>query len=324
MAKQLLKTFYMLQKMTGIARKCAIVWGVLALFCAGMKAEAPKIDGKLLFHYVQYMERWPADAELTVGAPRVSFAMPGMFEVTVERKRLGRVVGQRVYFVSSDGTHFVKGDSFAIGDKPFDAGIKRLKRQASPSVGPEDAPVTLSVFEDFQCPDCADEAKLLTGQLPAEFGKQVRIVFHDYPLVQHKWAMPAAMAGRCALRSGNDMFWKYYRWIYAHQSELNETNFPAKVAQWARDAKAGDGFSGCVANGSTQNEVKESIADALALEVQGTPTLFLNGRMLPMLFPNGQMVPPESQFTAIKWMIQFELHVIPPADACCMAGGPGN
>ena len=62
------------------------------------------------------------------------------------------------------------------------------------------------------------------------------------------------------------------------------------------------------------------IADALALEVQGTPTLFLNGLMLSMLFPNGQMVPAESQFTAIKWLIQFELKVIPPADACCMAG----
>jgi hypothetical protein len=66
--------------------------------------------------------------------------------------------------------------------------------------------------------------------------------------------------------------------------------------------------------------VKDSIADALSLEVQGTPTLFLNGRMLPMLFPNGQMVPPDSQFTAIKWLIQFELKVIPPAEACCMAG----
>src|ERR1035437_1556812 len=314
----------MSQKFIATARTCAMLVGALTLFSSALDAQVPKVDNKLLFHYVKYIERWSADVELTASIPKVSFAIPGMFEVTVGRTRLGRVVGQRVYFVSADGQHFLKGDTFAIGDKPFDARIARLKRQSSPSIGPADAPVTLSVFEDFQCPDCADEAKMVKEQLSAEFGKQVRIVFHDYPLVQHKWAMPAAIAGRCAFRSGNDLFWNYYTWVFAHQREINERTFPAKLAEWAKGAKAGDGFAGCVASRATENEVNASIADALSLEVQGTPTLFLNGRMLPMLFPNGQMVPPESQFTAIKWLIQFEMNVIPPADACCLAGGPGN
>jgi hypothetical protein len=87
-----------------------------------------------------------SDSELTTGAPKVSFAMPGMFEVTVERTRMGRVVGQRVYFVSADGKHFPQGDPFAISEKPFEAHIARLKRQASPAIGPADAAVTLSVF----------------------------------------------------------------------------------------------------------------------------------------------------------------------------------
>jgi len=296
--------------------------GVLASL-TNLGAQIPKVENTLLFHYVKYIERWPEDSQLTASAPKVSFSVPGMFEVTVERTYLGRVVGQRMYVVTADGKHFLKGDPFAINDKPFEARIARLKRQPSPSIGPADAPVTLSAFEDFQCPDCADEAKTLKEQLPAEFGKQVRIVFHDYPLVQHKWAMSAAIGGRCAFRSSNDLFWNYYTWVFAHRREINENNFPSKLAEWAASVKAGDSFAGCVASRATENEVKDSIADALSLEVQGTPTLFLNGRMLPMLFPNGQMVPPESQFTAIKWLIQFELKVIPPADACCMAG-PAN
>lgn len=310
-----------------IARKSAVVVGALALMFAislRVDAQIPKVENSLLFHYAKYMERWPADAELTASAPRVSLAVPGMFEVTVQRTRLGRLVGQRTYYVSADGRHFLKGDPFAINDKPFEARIARLKRQASPNIGPADAEVTLSAFEDFQCPDCADEAKMLKEQLPAEFGKQVRIVFHDYPLVQHKWAMPAAIAGRCAFRSSNELFWNYYSWVFAHRAEIDANNFSAKLAGWAASAKAGASFSSCVANRATESEVNDSIADGLSLEVQGTPTLFLNGRMLPMLFPNGQMVPPESQFTAIKWLIQFELKVIPPADACCMAGPPGN
>ncbi|HVO97724.1 MAG TPA: thioredoxin domain-containing protein [Bryobacteraceae bacterium] len=279
---------------------------------------AVTIDSKLLFHYVKYMERWPADAELTVGTPKASMAMPGLFEVIVQRTRMGRVVSQRLYYATADGTHFLKGDTFAIHDKPFDTKIAILAQHKSPSIGPKDAGVTLDAFEDFQCADCADDAKVLKELLPLEFGKQIRVVFHDYPLVQHKWAMPAAIAGRCAFRSGDEAFWKYYSWVFSHRGEIDENNFAAKANEWAKTAGLGTKFASCLANRETESEVNASIADGLALEVQGTPTLFLNGRMLPMLFPNGQMVPPDTQFPALKWMIQFELKVIPPADACCM------
>jgi protein-disulfide isomerase len=283
---------------------------------------APPIDHKLLFHYVKYLERWPADSELKVSESKPSAVMPGLFEVQVDRTRMGRVVSQRRYFVSADGKHFLKGDAFEIGETPFEKRIATLARTKSPSIGPENAPVTISVFEDFQCPDCADASNLLSKQLPEEFGKQVRIVFHDFPLVQHKWAMPAAIAGRCAFRSGNEKFWDYYRWVFAHQRELNETNFAGKVGEWAKSAKLGDEFGTCVGNRETESEVAAGLADATSLEVQGTPTLFLNGRMLPTLFPNGLMVPAETQFSALKWLIQFELHVIPPAEACCTISLP--
>ena len=296
---------------------------VFALFLASALGQnAPAIDQKLLFHYVKYIEHWPADSELKVAGIKPSREMPGLFEVNVQRTRQGRVVGVRRYFATADGQHFVKGDTFEIGQTPFDARIALLARQKSPAIGPENAPVTISVFEDFQCPDCADASQLLTEELTAEFGKQVRIVFHDFPLVQHKWAMPAAIAGRCAFRSGSELFWKYYRWVYSNQREINETNFSEKLAEWAKTVDAGGDFRTCVATRATEAEVNQSIADALSLEVQGTPTLFLNGRMVPTLFPNGLMVPAETQFHALKWLIQFELHVVPPAEACCTISIP--
>jgi protein-disulfide isomerase len=308
----------MFMKTLASALKGAIVLGAVGLLAAQTSRTAVTVDSKLLFHYVKYMERWPADAELAMGTPKASMAMPGLFEVVVERTRMGRVVSQRQYYVTADGKHFRNGDPYAINDKPLDSKIAILARHASPTIGPKDAGATLDVFEDFQCPDCADDMKLLTEQLPAEFGKQIRIVFHDYPLVQHKWAMPAAIAGKCAFRSGDEAFWKYYKWVFSHRGELNETNFAAKANEWAAGAGIGTKFAGCLANREGEAAVNESIADGLALEVQGTPTLFLNGRMMPMLFPNGQMVPAETQFSALKWLIQFELKVIPPADACCM------
>lgn len=302
--------------------------GVLALciaLCAGCAAaqappQAPTIDQKLLFHYVKYMERWPADSELKVTETKPSSNLPGLFEVTVRRTRSGASLSERHYFVTADGEHFLKGDTFRIAQAPFEDRIARLAQQSSPAIGPETAPVTLSVFEDFQCPDCADESRLLAEQLPAEFGKQIRVVFHDFPLTQHKWAKAAAVAGRCAFHESNDLFWNYYRWVFAHQREINETNFAAKLEEWSKGAGAGDAIASCVTGGAAEKEVDQSIADGISLEVQGTPTLLLNGRMLPMLFPNGLMVPAETQFTALKWLIQFELKVIPPADACCMVG----
>jgi hypothetical protein len=104
---------------------------LLFVASSGVNAQIPKVDNSLLFHYVKYMERWPADSDLTASAPKVALAVPGRSEVTVERTRLGRVVGQH-------GKHFLKGDPFAINDKPFEARIARLKRQASPSIGPAD------------------------------------------------------------------------------------------------------------------------------------------------------------------------------------------
>lgn len=157
-------------------RNRAVILGVFALIAAAQ----PPVDQKLLFHYVKYMERWPADSELKVQAIAPSKVMPGLFEVTVVRSRSGRNVGERRYFVAADGQHFLKGDTFQINETPFDTRIARLAKQVSPSIGPEKAPVTISVFEDFQCPDCADASKLLSEQLTAEFGNQVRIVFHDF------------------------------------------------------------------------------------------------------------------------------------------------
>ena len=103
------------------ASGCAILLCALALAVATIAAPlaaqtAPKIDSKLLFHYVKYIERWPADSDLKVTEIKPSKALPGLFEVTVERAGYGRVVGVRHYFVSSNGEHFLKGDAFQIGE----------------------------------------------------------------------------------------------------------------------------------------------------------------------------------------------------------------
>ncbi|MGA7409512.1 MAG: thioredoxin domain-containing protein, partial [Bryobacteraceae bacterium] len=238
-----------------------------------------KLDKEALTKYVIYLERWPADAQITLSDPKNASDLPGFQEVTVERTRLGRIVAQRRYFLSKDGQRFFKGDVFQLSEPPYESTRQLLSKGTWPSFGPAGAPVTLIEFGDLQCPDCAAESKIIRELLPTEFSKQVQVQFRDYPLVQHHWAMNAAIAGRCVFQSDPALFWDYSDWIYAHQKEITESNFEEKLGQWSKDKKPGAAFETCVAHRSTEADVKKSIADGLALEVPGTPTLFLNGRM---------------------------------------------
>ena len=73
-----------------------------------------------------------------------------------------------------------------------------LKSGAFPVLGPRDAPVTLTVFSDFQCPHCARMAgALIKDVLPAPGGRAC-IAFRHFPLPMHAWARPAAEAAACA------------------------------------------------------------------------------------------------------------------------------
>jgi hypothetical protein len=174
------------------------VLGSLALL-----AQTPaKFDKAALTKYVLYLERWPADAQVTLSDPKPAADLPGWQEVVVERTRLGRVVAQRRYFLSIDGQRFFRGDIFQVSEPPYEATRQRLSKGTWPSFGPAGAPVTLIVFADLQCPDCAAESKTIRELVPAEFPKQVKVQFRDYPLVQHHWAMNAAIAGRCVFESG--------------------------------------------------------------------------------------------------------------------------
>src|SRR5271165_498907 len=205
---------------------------------AALLAQTPaKLDRAALTKYVLYLERWPADAIVTLSDPKDAPDMPGFQEIIVERTRLGRVVAQRRYFLGKDGQCFFKADVFQLSEPPYEATRQRLSKGAWPSFGPVTAPVTLIMFADLQCPDCAAESRTIRDLLPAEFPKEVQVQFRDYPLVQHHWAMSAAIAGRCVFQSGSPLFWDYADWIYAHQKEITETNFQEKLAQWSKDKK---------------------------------------------------------------------------------------
>lgn len=152
-------------------------------------------------------------------------------------------------------------------------------------LGSDDAPAKLLVFSDFMCPYCAMFAGQIEPVLISDFvntGK-LQFVYYDYPLGgAHKYSFLASRAARCA--GEQNKFWEYHNLIFARQSEWSfEPNPPVKMlidfgGEVGLDK---DRFGACVKSDKYADLVSANHMLGERLLVNGTPTLFMNGRKLP-------------------------------------------
>jgi len=184
------------------------------------------------------------------------------------------------FYVSPDEHHAVIGQILPFGSHPFDAARERLEKGMNgPSRGPATAPATVVEFSDLQCPHCKDAQPNL-DRLAAE-DKDVRIVFQNFPLPMHDWAMKAAQYADCIGRRSNDSFWKFIESVYGAQSDITAANADEKLKAFAEAAGVtGDETVACAAKPETTSRVEHSVALGTALDVNSTPTIFINGRQL--------------------------------------------
>ncbi|MBK7581640.1 MAG: thioredoxin domain-containing protein [Myxococcales bacterium] len=146
-----------------------------------------------------------------------------------------------------------------------------------PQLGPRDALVTLVEFGDFQCPFCKRLEPTLK-QLRQEYGNDLRLVWKDNPLPFHKRAEPAARLARVIYdKRGNKAFWTAHDLLFDSQPRLEDDDL-SRIA-----SAAGTSF-GAVQAAMTAPAVARRIqaSQALAADVKatGTPSCFINGRVL--------------------------------------------
>ena len=165
--------------------------------------------------------------------------------------------------------------------------------------GKRDAPVTVVIFSDFQCPYCSRVEPTL-DQVRTTYGPdKVRVVWRNNPLPFHQNAKPAAeaAAGVFAL-AGSDAFWKFHDTAFKNQGSLGDDSYP----KWATDAgvKPGDmtAYKAGLASHKWADKVDKDLNDGKAAGVQGTPSFFVNG-----VFINGAQQP----FDAFKKTIDQEM-----------------
>lgn len=159
--------------------------------------------------------------------------------------------------------------------------------------GPPDAVLTLHEFVDFRCPQCAIASETLHRFQRAN-PDDVRLVFRHYPLDRgcnsgmknqvHPGACAAAVAAECAGEQGK--FWEYADLLFADQVRFARADFEAHAEALRLNL---DGFRACLEETRIRDLVRDDIKEAERIEVQATPTLVANGRLIQGVPPAGKL-----------------------------------
>jgi len=160
-----------------------------------------------------------------------------------------------------------------------------IEMEGEPVLGQEDAPVTMVVYEDFECPFCKRFEEGAVQDIESNYVEsgQVKIVWKDRPLTQlHPWAEPAAAAMECVYREGgNDVFWAVKDKVFANQDSVETSNVESQIKSWAVEEGASESaIQSCIDNDNPMEEVNADSSEGQELGASGTPTAFINGQKL--------------------------------------------
>ncbi len=148
-----------------------------------------------------------------------------------------------------------------------------------PTFGPPDAPLTVVVFSDYQCPGCRKAHDTIETVRPMFEGK-VKWVFKDYPIAGHKWSREAAEAARCAHDQGK--FSEYQSVLFGSREEFIRERLVQYAGAVGMDV---DEFGRCVSEERHKEDVALNMEEARAAGIDTTPTFIINGKLLPGNMP---------------------------------------
>ena len=226
--------------------------------------------------YLRNLYAWGPAFDVKVGPTKPS-PIPELLEVPVTVS-MGGQSDTAVVYVSKTGNFLLRGELTDMSIDPFADVRSKLHVGTSPSMGPEDAKITLIEFADFECPSCRQLDLILRDLLPRH--PEVRLVFKHYPLTDiHPWAMTAAIATQCAYQQSPAAFWKMHDAIFDAQDVISPSNVWDKMLDLAnQQGLNAESYKACMINPETASQVKVSIEEGHALAITATPTTFVNAR----------------------------------------------
>jgi protein-disulfide isomerase len=223
-------------------------------------------------------------------------SIPGLAEILVSMNKQ-----QPVHLYLAPGAQTaIAGQMIPFGPDPFAAARASLKGAFGPSRGGENPPIDIVEFSDLECPHCK-VAQPVLAKLFADF-PQVRFIFQQFPLPasMHPWALKAAQYADCAGQMDKDAFWKYVDSIFENQGGIALATADDKLKELATAAGYdAQKISTCAASPETDARIKKSQALGATLDVNETPTVFINGRRVSGI----ANIP----YDNLKQLVQFEI-----------------
>ncbi len=282
---------------TGFRLIRPLVFGIMlaALGChAQTPAQAPGTLSPDLTRRVEVLIRArtkvPPNYDIHIG-PRTKSDVPGYDEIVVIFTAEGQTSKPITFLLSHDGKTLAQFSKYDISQDPKQL-VSAENRPARG--GPAAAPVVIVGFDDLECPYCAKMHAQLFPALTERYKDQVRIVYRDFPLYQHPWAMRAAINANCLAAQSATGYWNLVDYIHAHAGELGGTDKSLAKANETLDRLTREEgkrqnvnaatLDACIAK-QDDTAVKASIKTAEELGVDSTPALFINGEKLEGAVP---------------------------------------
>jgi protein-disulfide isomerase len=277
-------------------RVLAVASIAVTLSAAPMRAQTTSAEElkKQVDAYLRNMFAFGPEVKLAVGDFKES-GVANLLETTIT-VTIGENKEDARMWVSKDGKYLLRGEMVDMSKDGFAENRAKLDLKSAPVTGNPNATVTIVEFADFECPVCRQLHEAIRGLLPKY--PQARLVFKDFPLDQvHPWARTGALAGRCAYQQDPQAFWKMYDNLYDNQDLISAANAWGKALDYAGQAGLKtDVFKSCMTSPEATATVDASIANGKLMDVNSTPTLFVNGRRIVGADPR-----------QLEQLIQYEL-----------------
>lgn len=230
------------------------------------------------------------DYDIQIG-PRTKSEVPGFDAISITFSTEGKTSKPVTFLLSTDGKTLAQFSKYDISKDPklLVSGDGRPARG-----GPANAPVLIVGFDDLECPFCAKMHEQLFPALTQRYKDQVHIVYRDFPLDQHPWAMRAAIDTNCVGAQSPTGYWNLVDYIHAHAAEMggeekslakaNDTLDSLARDEGKRQKLNADALNACIVK-QDDTAIKASVKLGESLGVDSTPALFVNGEKVEGALP---------------------------------------
>ncbi|MGB7553934.1 MAG: thioredoxin domain-containing protein [Candidatus Korobacteraceae bacterium] len=228
----------------------------------------------------------PPDVDIKLG-PLTPSEFPNYDNLTVTLSARGK--SQSVDFIlSKDGKSLIRLTKLDLTKDPYTETMKKINVAGRPVRGNPDAKVTIVNYDDFECPFCARMHSTLMTEILPQYGDKIKIVYKDYPLSMHPWAIHAANDANCLAKESTKGYWEFADYVHANQHVISNPQKDVQMAFGELDRITFDigkkngvdaaQLQACVK--AQADSVKTSMAEGDAVGVSATPTMFVNGERL--------------------------------------------